>query len=404
MKKIPKFWWFIIIMTVLSALMALVGFFPSVCDKYTDHVYCHICDGISKLTARIPFPLGEILMYIGAAMLLLSAVFLILLIFLHKKAGYKKFCANFIKTFVAALTCVVFIYVPCWYIPFRGTVLGHGDVKKSTDYSWQELSAMMNFIVDGANQAAEEIEIKEDGTVEFPTQEESRKKVADAMRSLKDEYPRLAGYYPPVKTALCSDILDRMGIGGYNYPYTMEPTHNKYVSELDMLCLDAHELSHHKGYYKENEANFLSELALIQSDDPYLRLAGFMDMFDYVESDYYDALDVLADEMMANGEMLVPDENTTEEEIEAEMAKFFEYVGGEPVISERVWYITDYADGIAIEMYEEESHPIDEMPQVDEAIDTVSDKGWEVQEEILQENSYDGVTLLLLQYYDGKLY
>ena len=44
------------------------------------------------------------------------------------------------------------------------------------------------------------------------------------------------------------------------------------------------------------------------------------------------------------------------------------------------------------------------MPAVQEAIQTTADTGWETQERILQENTYDGVTLLLLQYFDGKLY
>ena len=41
---------------------------------------------------------------------------------------------------------------------------------------------------------------------------------------------------------------------------------------------------------------------------------------------------------------------------------------------------------------------------VQEVIQETADTGWETQGNILQENSYDGVTLLLLQYFDGKLY
>ena len=39
-----------------------------------------------------------------------------------------------------------------------------------------------------------------------------------------------------------------------------------------------------------------------------------------------------------------------------------------------------------------------------EIIEETADVGWETQSEILQENTYDGVTLLLLQHFDGVLY
>jgi hypothetical protein len=61
-----------------------------------------------------------------------------------------------------------------------------------------------------------------------------------------------------------------------------------------------------------------------------------------------------------------------------------------------------YNESIVIrtEIYEADSHPIDEMPKVENVIEEVSDTGWEVQGDILKENSYDGVTLLWLQYFD----
>ena len=41
---------------------------------------------------------------------------------------------------------------------------------------------------------------------------------------------------------------------------------------------------------------------------------------------------------------------------------------------------------------------------IEQIIEETADVGWETQGEILQENTYDGVTLLLLQYFDGVLY
>ena len=55
----------------------------------------------------------------------------------------------------------------------------------------------------------------------------------------------------------------------------------------------------------------------------------------------------------------------------------------------------------ADEAYQSEEHPLEDF--ADEATE-ISEVGWDTQAQILQEYNYDGVVLLLLKYYDGKLY
>ena len=81
-----------------------------------------------------------------------------------------------------------------------------------------------------------------------------------------------------------------------------------------------------------------------------------------------------------------------------------ELIGEFPDLSERARRIINCAEQIEREVYAADVHPIDDMPTVQNAIEDTADFGWTTQAEILQENCYDGVTLLLLQYYDGKLY
>lgn len=409
-KRKPKYRKILLILLLVSAVGNLAGCIPAFCDWYTDHIYCLIEGGISRLTAPVPVAVGELLMYLGVLLVLLAVLFLILLLFLRKKAGYRRFCRGYYKTFLMTLICVVFVYTFFWVIPFRGTVLGQGDPGKRTSFTFEEIRALTVYAANGVNAAAEEIEITADGKVDFPTESGIMPKIAAAMQGLSGDFPRLNGYYPPVKTALCSDILERMGIGGYNYIYTMEPTRNKYLTPTYLPILDAHELSHHKGYYKENEANFLSELALSQSDDPFLRFSGFWDMYQYVFDGYLTAQDELLTNMEAEGRLQLPafrDGMTKEEYMATAMERYrilVEICGEEPQLSERAGQIMDSAYQIEREVYNEDSHPIDEMPAVQEVIQETADTGWETQGNILQENSYDGVTLLLLQYFDGTLY
>ncbi|MBR6849168.1 MAG: DUF3810 family protein [Lachnospiraceae bacterium] len=400
MKKLPKYLKTVIILLALIIITGLPAISPRLCDWYTDHIYGVLCDAVSHITGVFPFALGEIIMYLGIVLLVAGIVFLLLLIFLRKKPRYRKFVKVYFQSFSIALLIVVLIYMPAWFVPFCGTVLGQGNPELRTTFTYEEISDLLRYVVESGNAAAEEIAIAEDGSVAFRSNEENRALVIKAMQDLGSEFPRLKGYYPPVKPAICSDILDRMGIGGYNYPYTMEPTHNRYMSPLWMPVLDAHEYSHHKGYYKENEGNLLSVLALSRSEDPYLRMAAFIEMYDYLYMAYIEAQDQVLDQMIASGEITDwPEQIQTKEDIEQRKQIYVRVFGEEPEFTDRVWQIYNAGMEIEKEIYEADSHPIDDMPSVNEVITETADTGWKVQGDILQENSYDGVTLLLLQYF-----
>ena len=399
MKKMSKYLKTVLILILLIVLAALPALSPGLCDWYTDHIYGILCDAISHVTGLFPFALGEIIMYLGIVLLAVSIVLLLLLPFLRKKQRYRKFVKGYFQSFSIALLVVVLIYMPTWFVPFCGTVLGQGNPELRTTFTYEEIYDLLCYAVEEANAAAEEIAIGEDGSVAFKTTEENRALVIKAMQALGSEYPRLKGFYPPVKTAICSDILDRMGIGGYNYPYTMEPTHNRYMSPMWMPVLEAHEYTHHKGYYKENEGNFISVLALSRSEDPYLRLAAFAEIYDDLYCDYLEARDRVIDPLIAAGEVDWPAEIRTKEDYQKAMQITEEICGKEPEFSERVHQIYAAAWEEEQAVYDADPHPIDEMPAVDEVIHETADTGWKVQGDILQENSYDGVTLLLLQYF-----
>lgn len=402
-KKKSRYWRIASVIFSLTVILALLSFITPFCDWYANNVYIYLCDGLSYLTAYLPFVLGEMMMYLGVAMVIFSIIFLVLLIFLRKKPRYRRFCGGYFKTFLMMLLCVLFIYMPMWLLPFRSSVMGEGSTEKRTEFTYDEIYALLEYSVNGLNAAAEEIEIAEDGKVIFPAFEETHPLIAEAMVGISDEYPRLRGFYPSVKSALCSDILERMWIGGYTYPFTMEATRNKYTSPTYQPILDAHELTHHKGYYKENEAEFLSQLALSRSDDPLLRFSAYNEMYDFVWDEYDETYWALQEELIASGELEKPDFDDPES-VKAFIEKGSKIFKPEPQLSERVYQIADAGYVIAQEIYEEDPHPIDDMPAVNEVIEETADVGWETQSEILQENTYDGVTLLLLQYFDGILY
>ena len=68
-----------------------------------------------------------------------------------------------------------------------------------------------------------------------------------------------------------------------------------------------------------------------------------------------------------------------------------------PNLSEQV--VNDVNDAImqSKELYEKDNHPAQKFSK---QIKDVSDTGWDVQDEVLKEDNYDGVVKMILQYYD----
>lgn len=385
----------VIILGILILIMIISGFFSGFCDWYADNIYSRLCDAITFITTHLSFAVGEIIMFLGGALVVVAIILLPLLIILRKKESFHRFCVVYYKICSIVLEVTILIYLPTWYIPFNGTVLGRGKADLRTEFTYEEIEELIWYIVDNGNEAAEEINVAEDGSVIFRTPEESCVLSAEAMEKLGEEFPRLSGYYPQVKEAICSDILYRMRIGGYNYPYTMEPTRSRYVDPLYAAVLEAHELAHHKGYYKENEANFLSQLALSRSEDPYLRLAAFVNMYNYVYPDYIMMRDAKLEQMAASGE--VDSSEISDDERREKVIR--EVFGEEPEFSDRVDLIREASADVRRAVYDADYHIIDSLPAVDDIIHKTADKGWSTQDEILKDNSYDGVVLLLLQYF-----
>ena len=170
MKKLPKYLKTVIILLALIIITGLPAISPRLCDWYTDHIYGVLCDAVSHITGVFPFALGEIIMYLGIVLLVAGIVFLLLLIFLRKKPRYRKFVKVYFQSFSIALLIVVLIYMPAWFVPFCGTVLGQGNPELRTTFTYEEISDLLRYVVESGNAAAEEIAIAEDGNVAFSQQ------------------------------------------------------------------------------------------------------------------------------------------------------------------------------------------------------------------------------------------
>lgn len=372
-----KYHAYLIIVCAVTVVLNLLGCSKRFCELYKQYVYGYIASILGFIMSGVPVVLGEILMYLGALLIIALVIILLLLVFLRRRTGYIAFVKKYVMAFVAIVSTVLLIYTITWIIPFRAP---HLDVKPeiNKNYSVEELQILRNYAATQLNSVAESIERDNNGRIVLSN--DLRLDISDSMNHISDDYPLLKGYYPRAKASYCSCFLEWMRIGGYTYPYTMEVSYNKYNNYLFTPVLWAHEQSHHKGYYQENEATYLSILACINSESKYLQYAGYLEFYYYVASDY-------------NRSMLNVYDDDLAYEIIDEQPKLIKLIEEDRADSREK----------SKELYDTDISP--EFERIfREPAKEAGDSGWKAQGEIIGEATYSGCVKYLLEYYDGILY
>lgn len=141
-----------------------------------------------------------------------------------------------------------------------------------------------------ANLLAERVPAAEDGGTRLSCSAyEISRRARDAMRLLGEDYPQLSGYYPPAKPVLFSRGMSRLDITGVYFPPTIEANVNVDVPSYHIPATACHELSHLRGFMREDEANFIAYLACRASGDAEFLYSGDMLALVHVSNALYRA-------------------------------------------------------------------------------------------------------------------
>ena len=258
--------------------------------------------------------------------------------------------------------------------------------KQREDYDFEDLLALYNYLATNCNELCDKQERDENEDAVYSTvygQDVSKELIEElrrTMHGISDEFPRLSGYFPWPKGLMGSVFMYNTGTIGVYFPFTMEANYSTYLAQVHFPATVCHEYSHLKGYMFEDEANFVSFIACMNSDNVFVRYSGFLNAVDYVEMDVLSA---------AAG-------NPEYEKILEEKAV---------LLSERVYgdYPTYTQKSRA--KAKEATEKFEEKTGV--SGDTINDMGESFTESYADyydvELNYNEVTYRLLQYYDGKL-
>ena len=240
---------------------------------------------LALLTSWIPFSLAEFIL-LGSPFIMIGAI-----------AGCVKISSqsdrHLVRCVVGILSVAVAIYVLFVFnfgAGYRGTTLDKKLGLEASPVSAQELHDTMNIVVEKLNELESEIVYAEDiGSVNPYSHDETVKKLLESYALLSLEYDFIGIVKAPVKEIVISDVMTYTHISGVYSFFTGEANVNTNYPYYVRVFTIAHEMAHQRGIARENEANFIAYLACINSSDPYIRYAGYMNMYDYLASPLYKA-------------------------------------------------------------------------------------------------------------------
>lgn len=272
------------------------------CDAYIRYVFPVWVNTYGRLTGVFPFSVGEILLVAGVLCVVIFALCILICLLLGVyslltskentpgkiRNGLWKFSKGYFSFFAwTVLVVCVIMTLNCSILYHASTFSEQYYGEEDGDYSLDDLIAVRNMVVERCNTLAQEMERDENGDLVYDKDMEAE--AIRAMKELGKQYDQLDGYYPRPKPLASSDFFSQQYSGGYYFPFSMEANYNNVMYIANFPAAMCHELAHLRGYIYEDEANFISYLACVQSEDPFFQYCGYLSVLYYLDNDFYDA-------------------------------------------------------------------------------------------------------------------
>lgn len=281
----------IVIVTVLLNVVAWNS--TAFCDAYIAYIFPIWVNTYGRITGLFPFSVGEWLL-VAAVVLAGAALVLVPVWVVRRKAvgKYYHFLAWLILIIcvIMTLNCFILYHASTFSEKYFGV-----DTK---EYTIEDVLRIYNHVVEQCNELSQMVERDTEGVILYTGKNQAGEpvdmedKAIEAMQQLGKTYPQLDGYYPRPKAMMFSDLMCQQYMCGYYFPFSMEANYNDVMYIMNKPATMCHELAHLRGYIFEDEANFISYLACVGSDDVTFQYAGYLSVLNYLLNDLYKASQV----------------------------------------------------------------------------------------------------------------
>ena len=295
MKKIKRFfkkyvpvWAAVFYIFAIASLCLYIAMVNSVSfsDFFNENIAAYYRAATAFLSGLVKISIAEVMIYM---LLPILALFIISVIRSTRREEDDRVVRQFICAF-AVISLFASTFVFSHASGYRGSSLDQRlDIQKEK-VSKEELVKAAEYLAEKVNESADEVDFIYGSHSVMPYDfDELNKKINDAYSKVCDEYDFILDFRSSVKPVVASEVLSYAHILGIYTYYTGESNVNVNFPDFTLPYTCAHEMSHQRGFSREDEANFMAYLVCIASDDAYIRYSGYYNMFEYVMNALYSA-------------------------------------------------------------------------------------------------------------------
>ena len=256
----------LLLLVMAAGLLWAARNVPGFAEWYSSTIYPVLVMILGGFYGWFPMSVVEIFLYAG----ILFCVFLLI--------RYRKKPLRLLMHYGTMVSVLLFLYASCcgvnyYRIPFSTYYIEDLQAqidRREASMQTVSLAGLCAWLTDEVNRAYEELD---EGTDHF---QQMQAKGMDAMKKIANTYPVLAGVYPRPKPIFVSEILSVQQCSGVYSPFTIEANYNNDMVPYNIPHTICHEMSHLRGFMREDEANFIGYLACIGSDDADFRYSGYL--------------------------------------------------------------------------------------------------------------------------------
>lgn len=282
--KLRRLW---ILLTIPASffLLFLAADQKGFAESYATTVYPCLSRLGNAVTGTVPFSVGEVFLFLLAAFLFAAVIRLIIRLIRGK--GSRGLTAwEFLVNLLCLTGILFFLFTLNCGINYRRSTFAETcglEVRQSRE---PELVTLCKSLASDSNRMRKGVETDENSVMKLRSRRfpQNAEKARDAFDRLSKNDPLLRPGYSAPKPVFASELMSQCNITGMFFPFTFEANVNTDIPDYTLPFTMCHELTHLRGYMREDEANFVAYLACEASGDGDFRYSGSAMAFTYANN------------------------------------------------------------------------------------------------------------------------
>lgn len=270
----------ILLCPISLVIIYIASAYPSVAEWYAVNIYPVISKTINSVSASVPFSLAEVVVIAFFSVLIIYVLYTAFKLFFSQNRIRRLW--NFLLNIGAVAGVICFLFVFMCGINYHRITFSEVSGLDVSDSSATDLYNLCERLANELNLLRPELAEDSNGVSSSGlTYEELANECRESYDTLEEIYPTLISGYSEAKPVHFSSLMSYSGITGIFFAFTYEANVNTDIPEYSLPSTMCHELTHLRGYMREDEANFVAYLACKASDKVFVRYSGYMLAFIY---------------------------------------------------------------------------------------------------------------------------